>query len=222
MAPPVPQTSSSTRARVGALGAAIVILGCVGHSFLQSEELERLQSEIDASQEPAKERNRLETERRPIQEEIETLKKELEAIDRKKSGVKQLASQADRFSRLLKMIAENSNSHLVLQEIKMNEAVGLRLSGRAMRLEAASEMANRLSEPAAQVGWTVHAPSLTGDNLLANGGPWHFTIDLEDSHLEEAEATEETATPTDSATDEPIAGAQPEPVTLTQRTATGD
>lgn len=177
---PAPEASAGARTRVGAVAAVAVAGLCGLHYASGSWNMASIRQQIAALEEPAEEKRKIDAERQTVEKEIGELEKTVQVIENQQAGLAQLTAHSDRFAELLRLIAAGRDENLVVDEISVHEE-GLRLAGRAIRSDAATGLALHLSPRAAEIGWKVKAPTLEGENRLASGGPWQFTIDLVDA-----------------------------------------
>ena len=179
LAPLTPSTSKQTLTLVGAAALLTVLVACGTHLGWNLWNSREMTDRIAALAEPVQEKNQYEGELITFQNRIKELEESLKVSQARQTDVRLVTSQRDRFAALLRTIAAVSDEHLVIDEISA-EATGLRLSGRAIRSDAATAFAMKLTPDLKTVGWRVEGLDLKGSNQLVNGGPWDFTIDLID------------------------------------------
>ena len=177
VAPRVPETSSRTFARIGTAATLIAALACGLHYSWGASRKNLIEQELVELQKPAEQQRELNSELEILNKQQEELNSQVEKIEKQRVELALLAAHSDRFSKLLMMIAKGRDRTLVLDEITV-QSNGLQLIGRAIRSDAATNLALHLSPGAAKLGWKVEAPGMQGANKLVNGGPWKFTIDL--------------------------------------------
>ncbi len=177
--PPTAPTSTRVLTRIGTAAAFAAAVACGAHFASVSWTKTSIAQQIEELKEPAAEKKRLEGELKQVQKKIEGLKTELEELGAQRSDLTALTARVDRFSELLRLIAESTDENLVVDEILTN-ASGMQLVGRSIVSRSPSQLARRLAPPAERLGWKVDAPELEGQNKLTNGGPWKFRIDLVD------------------------------------------
>lgn len=88
-------------------------------------------------------------------------------------------NQTDRLHTLMKKLVELRTSDLVIRKIDVTDR-GTTVSGFSLDSEAAPLLTNRLRDAVSDAGWKIHPPSQQGLLKMTNGGPWDFSILLED------------------------------------------
>jgi len=179
VAPPVPPTSTRRLAQVSTAAAVAMAVCCGLHFANVSWTKASLQKQIQALQQPAAEKKKLEDALKPLSKQLTEMETELQTLDGQRSDLAAVTGRADRFSELLRLIASEWSEDMVIDRIKPNSN-GLQLVGRTITSNSASLLAQRLSPHAQPLGWQVEAPELEGENKMVNGGPWKFHIDLVD------------------------------------------
>jgi len=174
---PAPETTHSTRRRIGNLATVAALVLCACHFTTSRWVQSSMESEIEQLQAPATEKADMDSQKSMLTTEIDEQKKELEKIAKQHETLARLNDAPDRFAILLSRIAEGGDENLLVEGITPNEK-GIEISGRVIRSDSASRLASHLTVTAAQLGWKVEAPELDGKNQLINGGPWKFTIEL--------------------------------------------
>ena len=177
IAPRVPQTSERTFARIGAAATVVVALACGLHYSWGSRRKFVMEQELVELQKPAEQQRELNGEMELLNQRRAELDTQIERIEKQRFELGLLTANSDRFSKLLMMIAKGRDKSLVLDEITVHSD-GLQLSGRAIRSDAAANLALHLSSGVGELGWKVEAPDMQGTNKLVNGGPWDFKIKL--------------------------------------------
>ena len=87
--------------------------------------------------------------------------------------------QTSRIHMLLNKLVEFRTPDLVVKEIVANED-GTMISGVSLDSDAAPLLTNRLRDALTPVGWRVHPASQQGQLKMTSGGPWTFSILLQD------------------------------------------
>ncbi len=183
IAAPQPQTSSKIVAGTGGVAAVITILVCGTLAWTMNARISSMRAEIARLAEPAAEKKRLDKAIKDTKSEMNELAVEAEDATSKRNNLRLLVDQGDRFAVLLQALGNQPDSNIVLDSMTPGP-LGITLSGRAIRSDAATLLTQHLEPVVAQVGWAVHPPSSTGSNQLTTGGPWDFTIELTDQSPE--------------------------------------
>lgn len=174
---PQTQTSSKTVAGIGVTAALITALICGTLAWTMHSRVSFMRSEINRLKEPAAEKKRLEKEIKEIKGKTEELAVQADEATTKRDNLRLLVDQSDRFALLLQTLADEAESSIVLDSITPNPN-GIKLSGRAIRNEAATLLIQQIEPVLTRVGWAVRPPSVKGLNQTTAGGPWSFTIEL--------------------------------------------
>ena len=186
-APQIP-TSDKTRFRIGVAVALVTALVCGGLAWTMDSRTSEMQVQIDRLAESRAERDRLNKVVQELKEELEELRAEAEETTAKGDNLRLLMDQGDRFAVLLGSLADQMDSHVVVDEI-VPKSSGMTLSGRAIRSFAVTQLVQQLEPTLAAVGWSVRPASVTGSNRIAAGGPWTFKIELVDQLPRVSEAS---------------------------------
>ena len=88
--------------------------------------------------------------------------------------------QTDRIHTLLGKLVELRTNELVIKEIAVTEQ-GTVVSGVSLNSDAAPLLTSRLRDSVSDAGWEIHPASQQGQLKMTNGGPWTFSILLEDT-----------------------------------------
>ncbi|MDB4557809.1 hypothetical protein N9053_01535 [bacterium] len=176
---PAPQTETSSKivAGIGVTAALITAFICGTLAWTMHSRVSFMRLEIDRLKEPAAEKRRLEKEIKEIKSKTEELAVQADEATTKRDNLRLLVDQSDRFALLLQTLADEAESSIVLDSITPNPN-GIKLSGRAIRNEAATLLIQQIEPVLTRVGWTVRPPSIKGLNQTTAGGPWSFTIEL--------------------------------------------
>lgn len=177
-APQIP-TSDKTVFRIGAAAALLMALACGGSAWTMHSRASGMNAEMARLAEPAAEKKQLDTEIKDLKKDLEELRVQAAEATAKRDNLRLLIDNGDRFAVLLRSLAEQADSNLVVDKI-VPEFEGITLSGRAIRSDAVTQMVGRLEQAVAPVGWSVQPPSVTGANQTTAGGPWTFEIRLVD------------------------------------------
>lgn len=180
VAPIVPEASAQTLTRVGAAAVFLVAAACGSHYAWSKWTESSIEQQIAKLKEPAEEQRKLNEDLTKLNTQITELESELDEVEVQQAELALITARSDRFSALLEYIAAGRDENLVVDEISVN-TTGLQLAGRAIRSDAATNLAMHLTPRVAEIGWKVEAPSMQGSNKLVNGGPWAFTINLVDT-----------------------------------------
>ncbi len=82
-----------------------------------------------------------------------------------------------RLPALLRSLAAHTPEEVLVQKIEP-KAGDAKISGLALRPEAAMELARLLTRDLAKQGWQIGAPKATAQVQLEDGGPWQFELNL--------------------------------------------
>ncbi len=180
---PQTQTSSRTVAVIGAAAALVTALICGTLAWNLQARVSSMRAEIERLAEPTAQKKRLDESIKDTTSKVEELALEAEAATSKRDNLRLLVDQSNRFAVLLQALADENKSSIVLDSITSNRD-GIKLSGRAIRNEAATVLTRQLEPVLTQFGWGVLPPSVTGLNQTTAGGPWAFTIELTEQNPE--------------------------------------
>ncbi len=190
------RASSSAAGLFAKVAAALlVIVFCGWHMFWLNGRNARLVQEIAASKQPAIEKKKYDTLLQSVltkrtQTKVEATQAKLDA--RKVQFL--FGNQRDRIQRLLKLLVDLRTSDLVVKEIALNEK-GTVVSGISLNGQSAPNMANRLRDMALPLGWKIHPATQSGEMKMISGGPWKFTILLEDVGPPDAQTEAQVSLP---------------------------
>ena len=191
-APTVP-TSNRTLVGIGATAAVLIALGCGALAWTMDSRTSAMRAELDRLSKPLEAKKRLETEIKELKEKVEELRTQADETTSKRDNLRLLMDQGDRFAVLLRSIADQTDSNLVIDAITPKQS-GITLSGRSIRSDAITKLAEKLVPDLAPVGWLVRPASVKGSNRTALGGPWTFTIELDDWEPDAGDSQGETTT----------------------------
>lgn len=177
-APQIP-TSDKTLFTIGAAAALVTAIICGGLAWTINSRVSGMNDEIARLEQPANEKKQLDKSIKKLNEEIDELRVEEMEATTKRDNLRLLIDHGDRFAVLLRTIAEQADSNLVVDSITPDPN-GMTLSGRAIRSDAVTRIVRQLEPAVASVGWSVRPPSVVGANQTIAGGPWTFTIELVD------------------------------------------
>ncbi|NTW44211.1 MAG: ATP-binding cassette domain-containing protein [Anaerolineaceae bacterium] len=86
-------------------------------------------------------------------------------------------------STLLKIIAQHSPDDVVIEDIKQ-DGQHIVITGVALRAELSNQLATKIEQPLAAMGWKVSEPnSHSLDTFGKDQGPWEFDLIIEDLGL---------------------------------------
>ncbi len=176
------QHASSFAAGLLAKVAAVllVVMFCSWHIYWLNARNRQLISEIAVSKQPAIEKKKYDALLQNVMEKRTQTKAEATQSKLNARKIQFLFdNQTDRIQRLLKLLVDLRTSDLVVKEIALHEK-GMVVSGISLNGESAPNMANRLRDAALPLGWKIHPATQNGEMKMISGGPWKFTILLED------------------------------------------
>lgn len=88
-------------------------------------------------------------------------------------------NQTDRLNTLLTKLVQFRTNDLVIKGISLSEK-GTVVSGVSLDSDAAPLLTSRLRDTVTSAGWKIHPANQQGTLKMINGGPWDFSILLED------------------------------------------
>ncbi len=177
-APQIP-TSTKAIATVGAVAALVVASICGAFAVTMKSRVSELQMQIAKLEGPTAEKKGLDKQIKELQEQVNELSVTAEQSRFRRDNLRVLVDQGDRFSVLLRALADRAESNLVVDAITPTKQ-GMTLSGREIRTDAVTQMVQQVEPKLAEVGWAVRPPSVTGSNQTKAGGPWVFEVELID------------------------------------------
>ncbi len=157
-----------------------IILFCVWHWTWLNQRSRSIADSIQSVQQLADEKNKFDSLLRGVIEQREKVAVEAARTQLDLHNVQFLVEkQTDRFSQLLHLLVGLRPDDMVVRQISPHEK-GTVLSGVSLTSEAASTMAKSLRPLALPLGWKTHPAMQQGEKKMVNGGPWTFSILLED------------------------------------------
>lgn len=117
------------------------------------------------------------------QQEIGKLEKKIKTLQGNVDLVpKALSAFKARPASLLKHLAVASPDDVLIESVEVVNG-GLRVSGVALEADLPNRLSNRLEPVLSTLGWRVNAPSKKDMALLEGGGPWEFSVMIDDNGL---------------------------------------
>lgn len=169
---------STTFYRMVSVG--LVSLFCFWHWNWLDQNQKQVAAEIIELEKPALRKRALDQQLAQIVEQHSKLDQDANAAKLKIKKIECLLEfQKDRLGRLLERIKELRTNDLVIQNIELHEN-GIVISGLALKSKSAAELAQQLTGKLQSMGWRVNPASQIGKNQLSDGGPYEFSILLED------------------------------------------
>ena len=180
MVVPTKKVASKEKRTKTSLAIAVALLTiCVGHYFLQQRRMADLNASLETLQGPTEQKQALDTSLAAIEKVKTSLGDEAAALTTELQELASAARWKDRFATLLTSLARTQGDDLVIEKITPSNK-GLAISGTSLEIEAATQLAQTLQPELLTAGWSIQAPTQVGTNALENGGPWKFTLRLED------------------------------------------
>jgi hypothetical protein len=175
--PVPPEVPKFLYAGVGILAEALVLGVCFWHYFaidaLKQESLSRAHEYGHKTQFVSDLKKKSEDANR----EAEKLKLANDLAEKTTAELeKDFGRMRSRILLLLKSVAEKRPVDTMVETIKTDSSGGLQLVGTTLEASYADQMAMDLSAALAHAGWSVRPLQKEGGKLLANGGPWKFTL----------------------------------------------
>jgi hypothetical protein len=170
---------SAGKRRTAAVLVALLAAGiCVGHYSYVQQRLDRLDADTKALEEPVR--------------QLESAKKEADALENQLSelqgGVAKrredldffqqvMASQRQRFFRLLSVLAAHGEDGLLIQGVQADGQEVI-VRGICLRPELADRLAMAVDERVVSLGWRVDPPEKEAQVLRRDASPWKFELRL--------------------------------------------
>ena len=177
--PAAAATNPNTYRLVGAIALFLIAIACGLDFLVKRSTTADLQTQIDGLDQPLQQKRMLESRLKELTTEVS---EKQQAVDLSKQNLRQLSYLEDnkkRFSELLQLIGLHSDKHLVLEAISLTET-GVILSGRVIVRESAHNLATKISDKLSGRGWASKSIRLDGTNQLTTGGPWDFSIHVDE------------------------------------------
>lgn len=163
--------------------AAVALAACFGHHKWVEAERARVGAEQARIEAPGKELAALQQQLTKAQDDTKKLTDELA---KRRTEVEMAETTLDvhrrRLGQLLERLGRNKSQNWVLQKIDGNPRE-VKLVGLTMHPEHISQMAADLAGELSDLGWSVEPPEQKAQNVLDDGGPWQFTLQLQDQTL---------------------------------------
>ena len=83
---------------------------------------------------------------------------------------------------LLKILANHSPKDLIIEQIEQTES-GFSISGVSLQPQLVNQLASAIESAISSLGWKSLTPTKKDMQLFDSGGPWQFTLLLEDLGL---------------------------------------
>jgi hypothetical protein len=172
--------SSTGRRNLGVLLTAVAAALCAGHYFLwMKPEAARLAEAVRVAQEPAKRKAELDKQIGDLNARQLAFQKQADGYDRDMAA---LLTQRQRFPRLLEILSTEQSEDLILGQID-NVNGEPRVTGLCLKAGAADQLASALERACREqkLLWTVHPATKQAMGLRLDGGPWSFTVQLQEA-----------------------------------------
>ena len=175
------KSSQSWKEWVLRAAAMLLVVGfCGWHLTWQNIRLTDIQHQITEFAKPGIEKQKFDTLLGEVMQKRQTA---IESSMTAKAELQQVRfffeHQTDRLHTLLLKLMEYRTSELVIKGIEVTEK-GTVVSGVSLNGDSAPLLTNRLRDTFSSAGWEIHPASQQGLLKMNNGGPWTFSILLED------------------------------------------
>lgn len=170
---------STTFYRLVAVG--LIGLFCFAHWSWLDKNQNKVDEEIVKLERPALDKRGFDQELAQTLELRSNLEQDSNAGKAKMKKIEYLLEfQKGRLGKLLEQLKNLRTDDLVINEIQFHEK-GIVVSGLTLKSKSAHELAAKLTDVAkSTMGWDVNPASQVGKNQLKDGGPYEFSILLED------------------------------------------
>jgi len=157
---------------------AVIIALCYGHSQWITRQKREIDAELAKQSEPAKQLAQLTKKTDELKTQFDTLhagnqKAQVSATE----GNTEMTMWRARILQLIKNLGEQRPDDLMIQSI-VSDGTGIKLKGICLEAAQADELASRLELRLRGAGWEIHPAEKQGQQLLENGGPYHFSMVL--------------------------------------------
>ena len=177
---PKPPLSAIQRRAVMLACVAATVLFCGGWHWLGQLRLKSLTAELERVQAPAKALEQLKQDETKLAKERGDLHKQAADVRRDvELLVTGMTRQSERQSKLLASLSLFRDEHLVVQKIE-GQAGETRVSGLCLRPQCVQSFTRKLSRELQSCGWLVSPAEMSSTSVLADGGPWKFSLVLKD------------------------------------------
>lgn len=162
---------------------AVVLVGlfCFAHWSWLEQNQKKVDQEIARLEAPAKDKRGFDQQLAQTLEQRSNLELDSAASKARMKKIEYLLEfQKGRLGKLLEQLKILRTTDLVINEIRLHEK-GIVVSGLTLKSKSAHELAAKLTDVAkSTMGWDVNPASQVGKNQLKDGGPYEFSILLED------------------------------------------
>lgn len=173
--PAPPQHPRRNLIMAGGILAAAILIACL-IQFIGGYRLRRAEDVLEQTQ-------ALHQRHTQITRQIQTLQQEDAALRRQQQENRQktnlLKQSTEAFAFLLSALAEACPPSVMLQKLQTTRPFQLQLEGLCSNLHDLDGFFQTLDPALSSTGWELRPKAITGQHLLENGGPWHFTCDIQ-------------------------------------------
>ena len=175
--PPAPGTSVKTYRTVSFAASVMMLLLCfLGYWNANAQEA-AIKLEIEQLQKPADEKASMVAISKSLKSQNEKLFETYVEISGQQDAVVMLTSGRDRYSVLLRLLAQNRHPLLTVRSLELDPD-GLVITGESVRNDAPNQLALAIASQLLPFGWKVSTPTITGSNQMTDRGPWKFSLKL--------------------------------------------
>ncbi len=177
---PRPNHDAKQRILAKALLALLAIVGCLLNWNWLNHRQNALDKSAEVLRQPSEEKKRYDSQISKIQKQAKSIRAQAEEIESESKRVQfLLQAQSDRLNRLMDYLRELHTDDVLIQEIISDEK-GVSIVGISLTSDSATLLATNLRELILPMGWKANPAQQIGQKKMVNGGPWKFTIVLED------------------------------------------
>lgn len=178
LTPPIRPIAPFWRGLASAALAILVAAGCWTLHGSMVRQREDLGKQIEQVELPGKKKTQFEAEFKTQEKKRDEVKKKTGELEKDVALCEAaFEEQRMRLPALLRSLAAHTPEEVLVQKIEP-KAGDAKISGLALRPEAAMELARLLTRDLAKQGWQIGAPKATAQVQLEDGGPWQFELNL--------------------------------------------